>query len=138
MALLRNSKLRYSDIFCTARKNARTRGIPFELTKDDFNALLAEANGRCVLSGIIFNTDRFGSKRPFAPSLDRIDTREGYTKNNCRIVCVIANLAMNDWGFDAMMFFANMLVGYQNRKQPPHIRFTAPDPATVVAPTPFL
>lgn len=41
-------------------------------------------------------------RRPLAPSIDRIDSSLGYTRQNCRIVCAAVNYAMNVWGEDVL------------------------------------
>ena len=38
----------------------------------------------------------------FRPSLDRIEPDHGYVKGNVRIVAFIVNLAMNEWGEEAL------------------------------------
>lgn len=50
------------------------------------------------------------SKNPYSPSIDRIDSRIGYTKSNCRIVCVAANYAMNEWGDSVLRELALSMV----------------------------
>jgi len=37
-------------------------------------------------------------KHPFIPSVDRIEPREPYTFQNCRLVCWTINMARNEWG----------------------------------------
>lgn len=83
-----------------AKKNARTRRIPFDLTREQFVEIVKRANGRCEVTGIAFELDiRPGSaRRPFAPSLDRIQSAGQYTAANCRLVCGIVNAALSDWG----------------------------------------
>jgi hypothetical protein len=57
--------------------------------------------GRCTVSGLPFSEVVIGTgraRKPFAPSLDRIDRARGYAPDNVRLVCVIANFAMNAWG----------------------------------------
>lgn len=70
--------------------------------------------GRCLVSGIPFSADddrpRALVSRPFAPSLDRIDTTRGYEPGNVRLVCVAANFAMNAWGYDALLKLAEGVV----------------------------
>lgn len=83
----------------TARQNARgRRGIIFELTRDDLHRMLNEAGWQCAVTRTEFTLEVINGKRPFAPSIDRIDSRIGYLPGNCRIVCVAANYAMNCWG----------------------------------------
>jgi hypothetical protein len=89
----------YASIYWHARMNAAKRKIEFDLTQSEFERLVKRARGRCMLSGIEFEFKcSSGKKRPFAPSLDRIDSSKGYAVENCRLICVIANYALNQWG----------------------------------------
>ena len=47
--------------------------------------------GVCEVTGIAF--ERKGDRRPFMPSIDRIDSSKGYTPENCRVVLWIINAA---------------------------------------------
>jgi hypothetical protein len=54
--------------------------------------------GFCETTGIPFDfNDRKGSWAPFSPSVDRIDSKKGYTIDNCRVVCKIYNMAKNQF-----------------------------------------
>jgi hypothetical protein len=93
-------------ILCGCRKNAAKKGVGCTLTDDELWALYKRAGGRCELTGVPFVLDRGGSSRaPYAPSIDRIDTREGYSVKNVRLTCQIANLAMNVWGAEVLRDF---------------------------------
>lgn len=84
---------------------ARGRGIPFDLTPERVFALMKATGFKCAVSGIPF-AKRFagdGRRDPWAPSIDRIENRQGYTIENCRIVCMVANIAMSDWGYDTLL-----------------------------------
>jgi hypothetical protein len=48
---------------------------------------------------------------PFRPSVDRIDSSKGYTKDNVRIVWFIENLAKNSWTDDVVMEFCKRKLG---------------------------
>src|ERR1051326_8122893 len=67
--------------FWRARRNARNRAIPFDLTRAEFDEIAKRAAGKCEVTGITFELRvRPGSeRRPFAPSLDRIDARLPYS-----------------------------------------------------------
>jgi hypothetical protein len=98
-----------------ARVNARNRrNLPFELTKDDVLALLAECKWKCAVTRTPFSFEKIRNQRPFAPSIDRIDCDAGYVKTNCRIVCVAANYAMNTWGESVLRTMAK----HMNRAKP--------------------
>lgn len=83
-----------------AQNRARTTGREFSLSREDVEDILRASKGRCTVTGIPFdlNRSRVGERRPWGPSLDRIKSAEGYTRANCRAVCVVANYAMNTWG----------------------------------------
>lgn len=84
----------YKQMFLSARKRRE-----YALSRDDERLLMDESEGRCALTGLAFDLEKGGwARRPYAPSLDRIDSSKGYTFDNCRIVCVAVNVAMNEWG----------------------------------------
>lgn len=86
-----------------ARKRAKATSKPFDLTQPELDELILKCGGRCSVSGLRFGVSgRSHGKNPWAPSLDRIDSQLGYTKSTCRIVCVAANLAMNEWGLEVL------------------------------------
>lgn len=87
-----------------AKKNAARKGVPYEISAEQLQYLIAESRGRCCVSGLPFSPDnKAGShKRPFMPSLDRIECGKGYTFENCRLVCVVVNSAMNEWGMHVL------------------------------------
>lgn len=92
-------------LYCQARATARSRGVEFSLTLEEIAQLGKLADGRCQVTKIPFEF-RFTEderRRPWAPSLDRIDPRKGYTLENCRLVCVAVNIAMNDWGVELLL-----------------------------------
>jgi hypothetical protein len=84
----------------SARKRAKDRGFTCELGEDEALALWRRCKGRCELTGIPFELGRPDGciRRPFAPSIDRVDASKPYTKDNTRVVCTSVNLAMNQWG----------------------------------------
>jgi hypothetical protein len=88
--------------YWTARKNAKGREIKFLLSKEEYEQIVRRANGQCEVTGITFELRvRPGSwRRPFAPSLDRIESSGIYEASNCRLICGIVNAAMSDWGDD--------------------------------------
>jgi hypothetical protein len=116
--IILSNKFNYGEVFQRAKKNARLREIEFLLTKIEFDALVEKADGRCMVSGLPFSAEakrEFGKRRPFAPSLDRIDSAIGYTKENCRIVSVIVNCALNEWGMEPFLEMCEAVVERQKQ-----------------------
>ncbi|SMB93404.1 hypothetical protein [Deinococcus hopiensis] len=100
----------YALIYRTTRKNAATRGLLFDLSRDDFAELVARADSKCEVSGLPFSLERAGSfRRPFAPSIDRVNNQLGYQLSNVRLVCVITNFALSDWGIAPLLRLARAL-----------------------------
>ena len=89
-----------------AQSRARRAGRPFDPDLMSLALSLFEAQGgRCALSGLRFDLRIVGNgkaRRPFAPSLDRIDSTGGYTRDNVRLVCQAVNFALNAYGEDTL------------------------------------
>ena len=102
-----------------SRARARSVGLGFDLSEDLILTMIRKAKGRCAVTGAPFSFAKYGltEKRPFAPSIDRIDASRGYTRNNCRVVCSIANLAMNAWGEGALRDLMRSYTGGDNGVQ---------------------
>ena len=84
-----------------ARKRAKQKNIECTVDIDWITEQMKIQNNKCALTKIDFDipTERNSHKAsPFAPSLDRIDSNRGYTKDNVRIVCVAVNYALNEFG----------------------------------------
>jgi len=90
-----------------ARNRSQKVAAAERISPDFVATLYTKQRGRCAVSGIEFHLDEIkaGHKRTraFAPSLDRIDNSKGYTRDNVRLVCRIANFAMNIWGDQALI-----------------------------------
>lgn len=99
-------------LYCMVKRRAGTKGYAV-LSKDEFNALCSRASGRCEVSGRKFSLIRppGTSRRPWAPSVDRIDCSKGYEADNCRLVCLIVNIAISEWGVPVLEELAQQLVG---------------------------
>lgn len=95
-----------------AKGNARDHGRQFSIDLDFIAAMYDQQQGRCAVSGIAFETGGYDGcrLRPFELSIDRIDSSRGYTKDNVRLVCKIANYAMGQWGEAALERLADAIV----------------------------
>lgn len=99
------------EVYRRCRKGAKTRGIEWAFSVDDMMKLAAEAHGRCQVSMIRFSSEKAGyKKRPWLPSLDRIDPRGAYRPDNVRLVCAAVNLARNVWSDDVFFSLCDAVV----------------------------
>jgi hypothetical protein len=91
---------------------------------DDLSAAWATCGGCCAISGLPFSLEVVGdgqARRPFAPSLDRIDRHKPYTRQNVRLVVSIANFAMNAWGEVPLLHLATAVhAKHGSRAMPNH------------------
>lgn len=101
-----------SILYRRLRTNAKARGIELNITKEDVAAMIDEAGNRCSLTGIPFSIlkDSRYRVRPWAPSIDRIDSTQGYTRQNCRVVCAYVNSALNEYGEELLLMIAKGLI----------------------------
>jgi hypothetical protein len=95
--------------FYEAKKRAKKNKIDFCLS---YQKLLMDfPNASCSLTGIPFNQTKTFKRNPFAPSIDRIDSNNGYTLENVRVVACCVNNAMNEWGEDVLRIIS---INYMN------------------------
>jgi len=75
-----------------------------DITPLQFKHLLLRCAGRCEITGIALSFESVGPHKtpPFQPSVDRIDSKMGYSAANCRVVALAVNLAMREWGAEVI------------------------------------
>ena len=94
------------------RSRAQQRGLLWSLSDEALRSLVLRSDGRCEVTGLALALEA-AARDPFKLSLDRINSREGYSPGNCRIVLLAVNLAMNAWGAD---LFDALAIGYASRR----------------------
>lgn len=94
-------KGRMVELVSRSKRRANNSKIPHTLTSDFIEKMWHDQQGKCAITSIPFviPQDRTcGKGTPFAPSINRIDCSKGYTPDNVRIVCLIVNYALNEFG----------------------------------------
>ena len=100
-----------------SRHRARRSGFLHDLPDEAGEQLFQRQKGLCAISGLPFSLAEFADvlvKHPFAPSLDRISSRGGYTADNIRLVCIAVNFGMGQWGEELYLTFARAAVDRSN------------------------
>lgn len=95
-------------ILANSKGRAKKIGLEHTVTMADLKQLAADSRYCCAVTGLMFSNEKQGKSktRPFFPSLDRKDSSKGYTPDNCRLVSVVANYAMNAWGEEMLTTIA--------------------------------
>jgi hypothetical protein len=97
-------------LFRNVQKTARMRQISFDLTLVDLEQKIASQGGRCFYSGLPMEWV-IASKQKF--SIDRIDSKIGYTKENTVFCCYAVNIMKNKFSLEDFNFFIDAI--YKNR-----------------------
>lgn len=91
------------------KDRANKLNLEFNLTREFIKEQLA--NGTCKATGIKFRYEMGDTKiiSPFAPSVDKINPKLGYTIDNCQVVCWIYNRAKGDSSHEEVLILARSL-----------------------------
>lgn len=102
------------------QRNARTRGLIFSLSKSSFAKLIF---GPCHYCGVIGGTTtktawsvKRGELRATVNNgVDRVDSSQGYTDENCVSACKICNLAKSSLSTEEFWHWVTRLVAFQEK-----------------------
>lgn len=103
----------------TQKNLERWQAAPFR--EADLRKIWSDGGGACLLTGRPFAETRIGTgqaKRPYAPSLDRIDSEKPYTSHNCRLVLQAVNFALNAYGDEIFEEITESAVRHRSRRCP--------------------
>lgn len=92
-------------IFSKLKRGAKHRNLCFEITIEDIQEQFEKQNKSCAFSGISLI---FGH----TASVDRIDSREGYTKDNIQIVHKQLNMIKRDTPNDEFINWCILVARY--------------------------
>ena len=86
-----------------SRNRAKESNIPHSIVLEDI--LSGVEAGFCQLTKLPFDLTppNNASQNPYSPSIDRIDSLKGYTKDNIRIVLYSVNAALGQFGTEIML-----------------------------------
>ena len=101
-----------------SRSRAKYDGIEHSIVLEDI--LPKIKTGFCELTKLPFDLKPVTktSQNPYAPSIDRIDSLKGYTKDNIRIVLYSVNAALGQFGTEILLpILKAMIIGIENAKK---------------------
>lgn len=119
----RNNMQRYASprqravgMLCSAKNRAKKKGVDFNITK--LWLIQKLENGFCELSGLPFDFSQSKNSNfnPMSPSIDRIDSKKGYTFDNCRVILTSLNVALSEYGLDHYLMVAKKVISTQKHK----------------------
>jgi hypothetical protein len=106
-------------LLANTQVRARRRGLSCDLTVPGIVQMLEDQHYCCAISGLPFDLawakgrDLF--RNPYAPSIDRKQSKQGYTAANCRLVLSAINYGMNEWGEDVYLTIAAAAVKHARK-----------------------
>ena len=105
--------------FSQLKSSRKTKGsFKWELAFDDIKKKWDDSKGKCAVSGIKMTHHRDGSGKriPTNVSIDRINNKKGYTKNNVRLVCWCVNKMKHTMSDDELMLWVNRIYDGQRNE----------------------
>ena len=92
-----------SNLLRRSKNNSKTLKIDYDLDLEFIQGMLEKQNYKCCYSGVKFKSS-FNDKY-YYPTIDRIDSRKGYTKDNVCICTFVVNRMKNDLDLDVFKDF---------------------------------
>jgi hypothetical protein len=90
------------------RQRTKTKGYAFDLTLDDI--VIPDV---CPILGVPLKRGTQANYR-YSPSIDRIDSNKGYTKDNIKVISMLANRMKSDATKEECIAFAKNIIDYYN------------------------
>ena len=90
--LLKTPNAYIKNILARTKYRSKKKGFSYDLDYEFIKDALDSQEWRCSLSGIPFVIGE--GKHRHSPSVDRIDSNKGYTKDNVRIIIDVLNTAL--------------------------------------------
>jgi len=94
-------RFRAQQLLRYAKRRALKNGLPMDLNLDWVYERVIKGRCEYTVCRFDFNKAEHSYSNPMTPSIDRIDSSKGYTKDNCQVVIWAYNLLKSDWGAEA-------------------------------------
>lgn len=89
-----DKKYWFRNIVRGCKNRAIKKNIAYEIDENFIENLLIKQHGRCNISNIEFIFEK--TNKYYTPSIDRIDSKKGYTKDNVQIILRVINIMKTD------------------------------------------
>ena len=96
--------------YLCAKERAFRFNIPFDITKEYLKELWDKQSGICAISGIPMTFDVNKGRIWTNVSIDQINPRGGYTKDNVQLVCMAVNQMKSDLDIDTLLYFCETII----------------------------
>jgi hypothetical protein len=93
-----------SSIYNGAKRRSKKKGFGFNISKRDIEDLYVKQHGKCAITGINMT---FIANDKYKISLDRIDSKKGYLKNNVQLLCWWVNRCKSNYSKSDLLVFAH-------------------------------
>jgi hypothetical protein len=109
-------------MYLSAKKTAKRKGLDFDITYEYLQQLKESQNNECPYSGMQLNWDIAPIQReyrvpPDRASIERRDSKKGYTKDNVELVAHCVNLMKNEYAHPFLYLTCHQIVENMNRRQ---------------------
>jgi hypothetical protein len=95
------------------KKGLRKKGVAFSLPPDWAIQQWVAQDGKCFYTGLPL-TDTRGSGRVWSNvSIDRVDSQEGYTPENCVLCCRAVNTMKNEYSLGTIEMLCKAFLAHQ-------------------------
>jgi hypothetical protein len=91
---------------------AKSRDKECNITLDDLLEQWVKQNGICIYSGVKLNHPQKKGSSITTASLDRIDSKKGYIKDNIQFISIACNYAKNNMTHEDMLTFCKLISNF--------------------------
>lgn len=96
--------------FLSLKERAKKTNLELDFNKFYLHKLWEVQEGRCAVSNLPMTYQARMGRISTNVSVDRINSKGGYTKNNIQLVCMAVNQMKNDLTMDELIYFCTKII----------------------------
>ena len=93
-----------------AKRRAGEHNIPFTITKEDLLELWNKQEGKCAISKIPMTYELDQGRIFTNVSVDQIEPKKGYTKENIQLICMAVNQLKSDFDMNTILYICKQII----------------------------